>query len=68
MKKELGKWLMDVSKYMFTALLLSTIFSDMSELIIIYTVVIISIVVLICGLLLVADDKNDIKNKKGKKK
>ena len=35
-KKEFGKWLMDIAKYMVTALLLSTIFSDMQEPIIIY--------------------------------
>ena len=49
-KKEFGKWLMDIAKYMVTALLLSTIFSDMQEPIIIYMVVILSIIVLIFGL------------------
>lgn len=29
--KELGKWFMDISKYMVTALLITTIFSDMNE-------------------------------------
>ena len=55
MKKEFGKWLMDVAKYMVTALLLSTIFADLNEPIIIYIVVILSIVVLLIGLLLVSD-------------
>lgn len=50
MKKEFGKWLMDIAKYMVTALLLSTIFADMQEPVIIYVVVILSIVVLIIGL------------------
>ena len=36
MKREMGKWLMDVAKYMFTALLISTIFADMEEHIVIY--------------------------------
>jgi len=31
MKKEFGKWLMDVAKYIATAVILSTIFSDMQE-------------------------------------
>lgn len=31
MKREMGKWLMDVAKYMFTALLISTIFADMED-------------------------------------
>lgn len=30
MKKEFGKWFLDVAKYIFTALLLSYFFSDMS--------------------------------------
>ncbi len=73
MKKEFGKWLMDVAKYMVTALLLSTIFADLNEPIIIYIVVILSIVVLIIGLLLVSDvhlyeDKSITNKKKGQKK
>lgn len=31
MKKELGKWLMDIAKYMTTAVLLSSLFSDMDN-------------------------------------
>ena len=73
MKKEFGKWLMDVAKYMVTALLLSTIFADLNEPIIIYIVVILSIVVLLIGLLLVSDvhlceDKRITHKKKGQKK
>jgi hypothetical protein len=41
-KKEFGKWLMDIAKYMVTALLLSTIFADMAEPIILWIVVIFS--------------------------
>ena len=41
---------MDIAMYMVTALLLSTIFADMQEPVIIYVVVILSIVVLIIGL------------------
>lgn len=72
MKKEFGKWLMDVAKYMVTALLLSTIFADLNEPIIIYIVVILSIVVLLIGLLLVSDvhlyeDKSITNKKKGQK-
>ena len=65
MKKEFGKWLMDIAKYMVTALLLSTIFADMQEPIIIYMVVILSIVVLIIGLSLVSDESST--NKKSNK-
>ena len=31
MKKELGKWLMDIAKYMTTAVLLSSLFSDIDN-------------------------------------
>lgn len=68
MKKEFGKWLMDIAKYMVTALLLSTIFADMEEPIIVYMVVILSIVVLIIGLILVSDDTPKQNSTKGKKK
>ena len=31
MRKELGKWLMDIAKYMTTAILLSSIFNGIEE-------------------------------------
>lgn len=31
MRKELGKWLMDIAKYMTTAILLSSVFSGIEE-------------------------------------
>ena len=62
MKNEFGRWLMDIAKYMVTALLLSTIFADMQEPIIVYMVVILSIIVLIIGLALVSDEKSTNKN------
>ena len=68
MKKEFGKWLMDIAKYMVTALLLSTIFADMNDPIIIYVVVLLAILVLIIGLILVSDStqpkKHNIRRKK----
>ena len=67
MKREFGKWLMDIAKYMVTALLLSTIFADMNEPIIVYLVVILSVVILLIGLYWV--NESEIENKKkGKKK
>lgn len=67
MKKEFGKWLMDIAKYMVTALLLSTIFADMQEPVIIYVVVILSIVVLIIGLYWVNEAEKE-ESKRIKKK
>ena len=67
MKKKFGKWLMDIAKYMVTALLLSTIFADMDNSIIIYVVVILSAIVLGFGLYWINEGEKDYK-KKGKKK
>lgn len=67
MEKEFGKWLMDIAKYMVTALLLSTIFAEMNEPIIIYLVVILSVIVLSFGLYWVHKGEQNEK-KKGKKK
>lgn len=61
MKKELGKWLMDISKYITTAVVLSSIFADMQEGWVIYTVGVGAIIItLLAGLLLCKD-----KEKKG---
>ena len=59
---------MDIAKYMVTALLLSTIFADMNEPIIIYMVVILSIIVLVIGLALVSDSPTKNTDKKRRKK
>jgi fucose permease len=65
--KELGKWLMDIAKFMATALLLSTIFADMNDPITIYSVLILTLVVLIIGVILVYNgEENDNTNKKRK--
>ena len=69
MKREFGKWLLDIAKYMVTALLLATIFIDMYDPIIIYMVVLLSLVILILGLYVIHDsDLNEKKLKKGIRK
>ena len=69
MKTEFGKWLMDIAKYMVTALLLSTIFADINEPIIIYIVVILSVIVLGLGLYWVNEgNKDNVKSNNRKKK
>ena len=55
MRKEFGKWLMDVSKYMVTALLLSSIFGDINNPIVLASVVFAS--TLVAGLWLVRNKK-----------
>lgn len=58
MRKELGKWLMDIAKYLTTAVLLSSVFNDIKESWIIYFVVSIAIVLtLLAGLWLVREEK-----------
>ena len=69
MKREFGKWLLDIAKYMVTALLLATIFKDMYDPIIIYMVVFLSLVILILGLYVIHDsDLDEKKLKKGIRK
>lgn len=53
MKKELGKWLMDIAKYMTTALLLSSAFGDMDNPWIIVFVIASAAATLLVGLFLV---------------
>lgn len=58
MKKELGKWLMDVAKYMTTALLLSSAFGEMNNVWIVTAVVVATAVTLAGGLYLVKNKQN----------
>ena len=64
MKKELGKWFMDVAKYMVTALLLTTVFSDMNEPIIFFVAFLMLIIVLGIGLGLVTEKQITKGNRK----
>lgn len=67
---EFGKWLLDVAKYMLTALLFAIFFGDMDSLGTISFVTILMLVMLVSGLWLVRDytDKDSTKvKKKGKR-
>lgn len=58
MKKEPGKWLMDIAKYIATAVILSSVFGDVAQQWIIYVGGLSAIVVtLLAGLWLVKDKK-----------
>jgi hypothetical protein len=61
MKKELGKWLMDIAKYMTTAVLLSSLFSDMDnwEWYVYLLIVVAVLVTLGIGLLMFKEKKED---------
>ena len=47
MKKELGKWLMDIAKYITTAVILTSIFGDIEERWLVYTGGTITIIVVL---------------------
>jgi signal transduction histidine kinase len=74
MKEEIGKWLMDIAKYVATAIVITGIFSDVTDIRAIVTLgVIICLPVLVIGLYLIKQAKEkDINNinkkKKGKKR
>ena len=60
MKKELGKWLMDIAKYIATAVLLTSIFRDIEEKPIIYLGGLLSIILTLgIGLWLIKNNKGD---------
>ena len=68
MKKEFGKWLMDIAKYMVTALLLSSVFGDISKKTVFFSVIIASATTLGWGLYLVRDHKEKKNKDRYKKK
>lgn len=58
MKKELGKWLMDIAKYITTAVVLTSIFGDVEERWVIYIGGSLAVIItLFAGLWLVRDKK-----------
>ena len=66
MKKEFGKWLLDIAKYIVTAIILTSIFGDIKERWLVYFISASSVIVaMTIGLLLLKDDKTV--NKKLKK-
>lgn len=68
MRKEFGKWLMDVAKYIATAVLLSSVFEEMQNTYIIYLICSFVLIVLLCvGLILVKDSEKEVTNKNRKR-
>lgn len=67
MRKEFGKWLLDIAKYLVTVLLLSSLFADMDRTYMYVGVSALVIFIFIVGLYLV-DDNDDKDNKTNKKK
>lgn len=67
MEFELGKWLLDIAKYLVTALLLASIFSDMSNPWIVTMVIVSAVATLSLGLYLIKKNEKSINNKKQRK-
>ena len=62
MRKEFGKWLMDIAKYITTAVILTSIFGDVDEKWIIYTGGSLTVILtLMTGLWLVKEKKGETK-------
>ncbi len=57
MRKELGKWLMDIAKYLATAVLLSSVFTEQEEGIMYIIAFMAAVITLFTGLILVRDKK-----------
>jgi hypothetical protein len=65
MKKEFGKWLMDIAKYIITAVILSSVFGKSDNESVVYIGGgILSIVIVFWGLYLQKDSKNTSKKKR----
>lgn len=61
MKKEFGKWLMDIAKYLMTVAILSSIITDMDETWLYYLSLLFFIVlILVFGLWLIRDKKEGV--------
>ena len=61
MKKELGKWLMDVAKYITTAVLLASVFNGIESGWVVYLCSSVAIALTLFGGLWLLRDKNDNK-------
>ena len=60
MKKELGKWLMDISKYVATAFLISSILGDIKSKWILYVIGSVTVfITMTVGLWLIVKDKKE---------
>ena len=64
MKKEIGKWLMDVAKYIATAVLLTQIFGGMADSVYIIAYALISVVIIFAlGVSIIHSDDEDKKRR-----
>lgn len=57
MKREFGKWFLDVAKYIFTALLLSYFFSDLTSMSLLIIVILLFLLFVFLGAYLIKSDE-----------
>lgn len=58
MRKEMGKWLMDIAKYIATAVILSSVFGEVEQRWIVYIIGVVTLLLtLLSGLWLIKDKK-----------
>ena len=68
MKKEIGKWFMDVAKYIATAVLLTQIFGGMADSVYIIIFALISVIIIFTiGVSIIHSDDEDQKRKERNK-
>ena len=58
MKTELGKWLMDIAKYITTAVILTSIFADLNQRWVLYTGGVLAALIALGSGLVLVNDKN----------
>ena len=64
MKKEIGKWFMDVAKYIATAVLLTQIFGEMRDSVYIIMYALVSVVIIFAlGVSIIRSDDDDQKRR-----
>lgn len=62
MKKEFGKWLLDVAKYVATAVILASFFKDAEDRIIYIGGIVVVAITLVCGLFLTSGKEFKLKD------
>lgn len=64
MRKEFGKWLMDIAKYITTAVILSSVFGQVNTPWVVYLIGVVSVTVTLwCGLLLIGQSQKSADKK-----
>lgn len=66
MEIEFGKWLLDIAKYLITAMLLASVFSDMSDPWSVVGVIVAAAITLVGGLWIIKKGEKQNKTKKRK--